>query len=189
MVLVIAYVVVCTPSRAAILTGRMPIRTGVNDVLPCDAVGGPLACCSLKRRIVCVLTQTQGYPKTRRRSPRPWHLPVMLVLTSASTLPFPFADIRDPLTFFFFWCRWHLGQQPKFAPTRNGFNYHFGIPYAVGTQQLVFVSVLSVPRIDQGCVNNYTPYPCPSNMCVSLSHVHVLIRLQHCAVCYTPAAL
>jgi len=48
---------VCSPSRAALLTGRMPIRSGINEVLPCNAIGG----LPENETTIAELLKTQGY--------------------------------------------------------------------------------------------------------------------------------
>ena len=84
---------VCTPSRAALMTGRLPIRSGMcNDtrrVLFPDSSGGLPA----DEVTLPELLKTQGYATA---------------------------------------CvgKWHLGHLPQYLPTRNGFDYYYGIPYS-----------------------------------------------------------
>lgn len=47
----------CSPSRAALLTGRLPRRTGMNGVLSCNAAGGILA----NETLLPELLKTQNY--------------------------------------------------------------------------------------------------------------------------------
>jgi len=79
----------CSPSRAALMTGRLPIRYGLDRVL------SPVA--------------RRGIPKSE--------LTLGELFRSAG---YATACIG----------KWHLGRLPKFLPTRNGFDYYFGIPYS-----------------------------------------------------------
>lgn len=81
---------VCSPSRASLLTGRLPIRNGV-------------------------------YPGVFRTN-------------SASGLPLNELTIAELLKQKDYSTaiigKWHLGSQPEFLPTKQGFDYYFGIPYS-----------------------------------------------------------
>jgi len=80
---------VCSPSRAALLTGCYPPRVGITRVLfPRDNIG-----LNPSEITIADLMKQQGYAT---------------------------ACIG----------KWHLGHLPEFLPTRNGFDYYFGIPYS-----------------------------------------------------------
>ncbi len=86
---------VCTPSRAALLTGCYPRRVSLHE----DGNG------------VCVL-----FPNASRGlNPDEVTIADMLREQGYRT-----ACIG----------KWHLGDQPEFLPTRQGFDYYFGIPYS-----------------------------------------------------------
>jgi len=80
---------VCSPSRAALLTGRYQIRSGITRVLqPLDRVGLPADEITFAEAL-----KSKGYAT---------------------------ACIG----------KWHLGQLPWSLPTRQGFDYYFGLPYS-----------------------------------------------------------
>ena len=86
---------VCTPSRAALLTGCYPRRINLHVSGSNSAVLSPL--------------------DTKGLSPDETTLPEVLKQAGYATAAFG---------------KWHLGDQPPFLPTRQGFDTFFGIPYS-----------------------------------------------------------
>lgn len=84
---------VCTPSRAALMTGRLPIRSGM---------------CHDTRRVLFP-NSSGGIPADEVT------LPELLKTQGYAT-----ACVG----------KWHLGHLPQYLPTRNGFDYYYGIPYS-----------------------------------------------------------
>jgi arylsulfatase A len=87
---------ICTPSRAALLTGRLAIRTGIH-------------------------AGERGTPS-------------VFNLNSSSGLPLKEITIAEMLKTKGYATgiigKWHLGHLPQFLPTKQGFDYWFGIPYS-----------------------------------------------------------
>jgi arylsulfatase len=80
---------ICSPSRAALLTGSYPPRVGITEVLqPASTTG-----LSLDEVTIAELLKSVGYA------------------TAAVG-------------------KWHLGDDPTFLPTRQGFDEYFGLPYS-----------------------------------------------------------
>ncbi|NQY09141.1 MAG: sulfatase [Flavobacteriales bacterium] len=90
----------CSPSRAAFLTGCYPQRVGMPDVFPAGAPFG----LSLNETTVAEVLKTAGY-KT--------------------------ACIG----------KWHVGEYDEFSPTKQGFDYFYGIRGSSGNRQYETFSV------------------------------------------------
>jgi len=93
---------VCSPSRAALLTGRLPVRTGVYRREPADTGprGAPgvfnvdsAAGLPLEEVTIAEMLKDRGYA----------------------------TEIIG---------KWHLGHLAEFLPDRQGFDEHFGLPYS-----------------------------------------------------------
>jgi uncharacterized sulfatase len=93
---------VCSPSRAALLTGRLPVRVGVYRREPPDT--GPRGAPG-----VFNIQSTSGLPHEE--------------ITIAEML-----KERGYATAII--GKWHLGHLPEYLPERHGFDEHFGLPYS-----------------------------------------------------------
>ncbi|MDP7009786.1 MAG: sulfatase-like hydrolase/transferase, partial [Verrucomicrobiota bacterium] len=86
---------VCTPSRAALMTGCYPRRVGLDS------------------------TPEDGHV-LRPVSPNGLHPNEITIAEVLKSAGYATACIG----------KWHLGDQPEFLPTRQGFDYYLGVPYS-----------------------------------------------------------
>ena len=93
---------VCSPSRAALFTGRLPVRRGVYRREPADTGPG---------------SSPGVFTVNVRPASRIDEVTIAEMLKARGYATGMIG-------------KWHLGHLPEFLPARQGFDLHFGLPYS-----------------------------------------------------------
>ncbi|XP_043761654.1 arylsulfatase G isoform X3 [Cervus elaphus] len=127
----------CSPSRAALLTGRLGLRNGVTHNFAVTSVGG----LPLNETTLAEVLRGAGYVTGMIGCRAAGGGPPAPRSASAGGCCWPGRKVMKP-------GKWHLGHHGSYHPSFRGFDYYFGVPYSH----------------DMGCTDTpgYNHPPCPA---------------------------